>query len=1074
MRYNSSFVLMLFLLSCLLAASSAQCAIYYVKTDGLDTNSGASWALAKKTITAAINAASDGDEIWVAVGDYRESVTIKSSIALYGGFSGTETEWDQRRISRYKTTIDPNFTGTAIKVATQMNEAVVDGFVIQRGLGESGGGIYCYNSYVTISNNVITANRNTTGNGGGVSCFGGTARVFNNLIFGNIAARGAGISLNSTGGNTVVANNTIADNTASVEGGGIYANYCIAGLTISNNIVAFNVASGIAGYNSPAALRKNNVFGNSGGHYSGQIVGGADDIKSDPLFVLHEGSTRDYHLKRSPASPCVNAGLNSVRPMSSTDIDGQRRVNEGIVDIGSDESFPPPAVNITVPTSGTLFRTVESTISIGGTASDGVVGLTWQNSRGGSGVCQGTTAWTAANIALTPGNNIIEVTADDGATTAKAVITIAYDAAPPTVAIVQPTDAPTYSTTSPLLSIAGTATDDIGLKAVTWSSDRGSGGTCTGVESWTAAGIALLPGDNVITVTAVDVVDRTAIDQIRVTFTDTVAPTVQISSPTNAETYITKNTTIQLGGTASDDVALSLVRWTNDRGGSGTCDGTTNWSANIPLQEGANVLTITAVDTSTNASTDLITVTCDSTKPQVTITGPSSTGSYETNSPRVDIAGTASDSQGVTGVSWAVSGGGSGTCTGKTSWEAYGLLLKPGQNTITVTANDAAGNAGTASIIVTFTDVTPPTCTITGPTSSASYATNSVRITISGKSSDDDSVSSVAWSNSRGGSGTCTGTTSWSVSNVLLQPGLNSITVTATDSSGNHTSDALDVTFTDTTAPTISITFPTSDSAFMRNSATAKLSGTASDDVGVASVYWWSDRGGTGVCSGTETWTANDIALQPGANVITVVAGDATSGLTGTAVVTITRISDLPADAWEGIAMVSLPLVPDETDPALTVDFAGSGWYSYQTPNKSYASYPEHFTWFEPPASAPGRGFWARFGATVTPPIGSAVGQDKPKEIGLFSGWNLIGQPFLQAVEWDLDAIAVREPGGESQPLAQSNAVGHYAWGWDNVQNQYYLVYDPELTPGSAGTLAPWRAYWIRAYRDCTLILPAP
>ena len=54
----------------------------------------------------------------------------------------------------------------------------------------------------------------------------------------------------------------------------------------------------------------------------------------------------------------------------------------------------------------------------------------------------------------------------------------------------------------------------------------------------------------------------------------------------------------------------------------------------------------------------------------------------------------------------------------------------------------------------------------------------------------------VAWTNSRGGSGEANGGRAWFANGIALQPGLNVITVTATDSSGNEQSDALALTYT--------------------------------------------------------------------------------------------------------------------------------------------------------------------------------------------------------------------------------------------------------------------------------------
>lgn len=94
-------------------------------------------------------------------------------------------------------------------------------------------------------------------------------------------------------------------------------------------------------------------------------------------------------------------------------------------------------------------------------------------------------------------------------------------------------------------------------------------------------------------------------------------------------------------------------------------------------------------------------------------------------------------------------------------------------------------------------DVVPPTITITSPTAGTSYNNGAgSSITMSGTASDDVGLSSVTWVNDRGGSGTATGTTSWSFTATGLSSGVNNITVTATDTSSNAATDALAVTYT--------------------------------------------------------------------------------------------------------------------------------------------------------------------------------------------------------------------------------------------------------------------------------------
>ena len=352
---------------------------------------------------------------------------------------------------------------------------------------------------------------------------------------------------------------------------------------------------------------------------------------------------------------------------------------------------------------------------------------------------------------------------------------------------------------------------------------------------------------------------------------------------------------------------MTQVTWSNDRGGSGTATGTTSWCvSDIALSSGANVLTVTARDAAGNLGTDVLTVTYtpppDTTLPVATITGPTSAATFATTTtPLATLSGTASDNVGVTQVTWVNDRGGSGTATGTTSWSVSNIALSSGANVLTVTARDAAGNLGTDVLTVTYTPVesTPPVATITGPTSAATFATTTTPLaTLSGTASDNVAVTQVTWVNDRGGSGTATGTTSWSVSNVALSSGANVLTVTARDAAGNLGTDVLTVTYTpppDTTLPVATITGPTSAVTFATTTTPlASLSGTASDNVGVTQVTWANDRGGSGTATGTTSWSVSNVALSTGANVLTVTARDAAGNL-GTDVLTVTYTPPAPS-----------------------------------------------------------------------------------------------------------------------------------------------------------------------------------
>lgn len=297
------------------------------------------------------------------------------------------------------------------------------------------------------------------------------------------------------------------------------------------------------------------------------------------------------------------------------------------------------------------------------------------------------------------------------------------------------------------------------------------------------------------------------------TTSDTTRPTVSIATPTAGTSFTSSSSTLQIGGTAADNVGVTSVTWSNSRGGSGSASGATAWSVpSIGLQVGTNVITITARDAAGNTGADALTVTynapaSDTTAPAVTITGPTAGTTYTATSSPLTLSGTSSDNVGVTQVSWVTDRGAAGNASGTTTWTASGITLQSGTNTVTVTARDAAGNKRTDVLTVTYTgttaDTIAPTISIAGPTSASSYSTTSSVVTLGGTSSDNRGVTAVTWSNNRGGSGFSSGTTSWSVPSIPLQSGTNVITVTAQDAAGNKGTDVLTVTSTtQTPSPT--------------------------------------------------------------------------------------------------------------------------------------------------------------------------------------------------------------------------------------------------------------------------------
>lgn len=170
-----------------------------------------------------------------------------------------------------------------------------------------------------------------------------------------------------------------------------------------------------------------------------------------------------------------------------------------------------PQIDISSPAPGGTFNTTVASVSVSGTASAalGVARVIWSNSRGGSGQASGASNWNTGPIPLQTGENTITVTAiAQNGLTASRTLLVTYGTTPggtavsaPSLSIVSPA-LTSVSTSGSSITVTGTARDNSGVSAVTWTNSTGGSGTATGTVNWSIASIPLLVGTNTITVRA--------------------------------------------------------------------------------------------------------------------------------------------------------------------------------------------------------------------------------------------------------------------------------------------------------------------------------------------------------------------------------------------------------------------------------------------------------------------------------------------------------------------------------------------------------------------------------------------
>lgn len=386
-------------------------------------------------------------------------------------------------------------------------------------------------------------------------------------------------------------------------------------------------------------------------------------------------------------------------------------------------------IAIEQPTTGPTYTTDKDMITLSGGAFANIeyfhccpahpgVTVTWSNlNTGDSGVAVSQVTYFfilivhtwSASIPLVMGENHINMTASDPAGNfAEDSITITYDPTLPSVTIQQPSDLSTYATNTIPVALQGKTIDDIGVTEVRWLNDAtGDSGLAAGTDIWEAL-INIVPGDNPIKVTVMDVSGKTAYDTILIIL-DINEPLVTIAAPTIEPEFTTNSNFIILRGTASDNRGVERVVWFNETtGAAGDTSGTESWSASVPLDYGTNLIIITAEDEAGNISTDEIMVTFDglpdSIRPTIMITSPPLSVS-DTSLSQIEIIGTATDDTGVLSVicentTIGLSGGQTDYAMPTTfSWSCL-VLLALGENHIMITACDGAGNSSTEWIVI--------------------------------------------------------------------------------------------------------------------------------------------------------------------------------------------------------------------------------------------------------------------------------------------------------------------------------------------------------------------------------------
>lgn len=212
---------------------------------------GATWPGAFPTIQSAVDAATTGDEIWVAAGSYAELVTLVDGVELYGGFAAGETLRDERNVAVNVTIIDASLIAAPNHVVVAGNGTVIDGFTIMGGDANStlsdevmglasGGGLFASGVSVVVTNCMFTGN-SALFHGGAVFLSASTATTMTNCQFEDNSTLASGGAVSAFSSDFEITDCRFENNSTSGIGGAVQA--LRGSVTINASIFSTNSAA---------------------------------------------------------------------------------------------------------------------------------------------------------------------------------------------------------------------------------------------------------------------------------------------------------------------------------------------------------------------------------------------------------------------------------------------------------------------------------------------------------------------------------------------------------------------------------------------------------------------------------------------------------------------------------------------------------------------------------------------------------------------------------------------------------------------------------------------------------------
>lgn len=590
-----------------------------------------------------------------------------------------------------------------------------------------------------------------------------------------------------------------------------------------------------------------------------QFFDGATSIGTD--------TTAPYSLIYAPSG----AGVHSITAQA-TDNNGSLLTASAAITLNVITAITPlPTVSISSPQNNSTVAIPSSsmTVSVNANSTSGFITKTELYIDGVLFGTDNTFPYSFSWLPTVVGSyNLVALGYDDKNNVVASTTNTVRVAAPPTVAVSQPTASSTVTGGSPiqLSAIATTASSGATISSVQFFVDStfvGQATTAASGNTYTVTATLTQKKDtsgtpiaSVITALGVDSNGlSTTSTGVSVTVTSGgsgaavvigIAPTVSVTAPTASST-LSVNTPVNLSANASDSdgniTSVDFIVNSLTVGTDTTYPYTSSWT---PTSLGTYTITAKATDDKGNQVTSSgvsVTVSDPSpSAPTVAITSPATGSSMVVNSTRTIVA-SATDDVAVASVQFFVNGQPLGAADTVFPFQTDWTPTSPGQYTLTARAIDNVGNAATsAQVVATVTGNAAPTVAITSPVAGASIIANNTTSIIATAADSDGTAASVEFFvNGVSLAAPITAfpfRTEW----TPKTPGTYVLTARAVDNAGSVTiSAAVSVTVAGSAAPTVAISSPTTGSTLLVGSSTT-VTATASDSDGtIASVDFFAN-----------------------------------------------------------------------------------------------------------------------------------------------------------------------------------------------------------------------------------------